>query len=212
VASWLSGKTFWKNFSIFGERGLARFSPMDTTKLGTVMDVYVVYFVGQTAQSTTTVPDTFYPSREFRADPLKLKRLRVAASLTVKELIELADLDRTTVGKTLRGDPVFLKSLALVGSRVFNIENPLELLHPDELHALGIQTAVPAAGHVLEWEIERYLSGWEKTTNGLQYQAVKLRHRYLKNRLARGKCFELRYLTGTEKKRVEQYLLRHVEH
>jgi serine/threonine protein kinase len=45
----------------------------------------------------------------------------------------------------------------------------------------------------------------------LQYQLVLLRHRFLSNRLARGKCYELRHLTTVEKTRVEQYLLRHVE-
>ena len=44
--------------------------------------------------------------RKFRADPLKLKRLRVAAGLTAKEVRELAQLDRTTVTKILAGDPV----------------------------------------------------------------------------------------------------------
>lgn len=149
--------------------------------------------------------------RKFRADPLKLKRLRVAASLTAKEFMQLADLDRTTVAKILRGDPVFLKSLATAGERVFNIDNPLELLHPEELEAMGVQTEVPSPGQVLEWEIVEYLSGWETTTNGLQFQLVKLGHRYLKNRMARGKCYELRHLTGAEKERVERYLMRHVE-
>ena len=101
--------------------------------------------------------------REFRADPLKMKRLRVAAGLTVKDFTTLADLDRTTVAKILRGDPVFLKSLAVAAKRVFNITNPLEVLHPDELQAMGVQTDVPSPGQVLEWEIEEYLTGWEKT-------------------------------------------------
>lgn len=149
--------------------------------------------------------------REFRADPLKLKRLRVAAGLTVKEFTDLCGLDRTTVGKILRGDPVFLKSLALAGQRVFQIESPLELLHPEELRALGVQTEVPSPGHVLEWEIDEYLSGWQETSNGLQYQLVRLRHRYLKNRLARGKCYELRHLPTAEKERLEGHLVRHVD-
>ncbi len=148
--------------------------------------------------------------RKFRADPLKLKRLRVAAGLTAKEVRDLAELDRTTVTKILAGQPVFLKSLSIVGRRAFNIDSPLELLHPDELRAMGVQTELSSPGHVLEWDIEDYLSGWEKTTNGLQFQRVKLNHRYL-NRAARGKCYELRHLTGAEKERVEQYLLRHVE-
>ena len=149
--------------------------------------------------------------RKFRADPLKLKRLRVAAGLTVKEVREQADLDRTTVSKILRGDAVFLKSLSQLGEKVFFVDNPLELLHPEELHAMGAQTDVPSPGNILEWEIENYLTAWEKTTNGLQYQLAKLRHRFLPSRSARGKCYELRHLEGKEKERVQSYLLRHVE-
>ena len=149
--------------------------------------------------------------RKFRADPLKLKRLRVAAGLTVKEFKELAVLDRTTSAKLLRGDPVLLKSIAKAGKNVFEIDNPMELLHPEELQAMGVQTEVPSPGQVLEWEIDEYVTGWEKTSNGLQFQRVKLAHRYLPNRFARGKCYELRHLTGSEQQRVEQYLLRHVE-
>ena len=149
--------------------------------------------------------------RKFRADPLKLKRLRVTAGLTVKEFMDLADLDRTTVAKILRGDAVFLRSLATAGEKVFNIDDPLELLHPDELEAMGVQTEVTSPGQVLEWKIEEYLSGWKQTTNGLQFQLVRLSHRYLRNRLARGKCYELRHLTGSQRERTEQYLLRHVE-
>ena len=126
--------------------------------------------------------------REFRADPLKLKRLRVAAGLTVQDFAKAADLDRTTAAKILRGEPVFLKTLAGAARNVFGIDNPLELLHPDELLALGAQTEVPSPAHVLEWEILDYLSGWQQTSNGLQYQRLRLRHRYLPSRLARAKC------------------------
>jgi serine/threonine protein kinase len=149
--------------------------------------------------------------REFRADPLKLKRLRVAAGLTVQDFVKAADLDRTTVGKILRGDPVFLKSLKQAGENVFGIESPLELLHPDELHALGVSTEVPSPEHVLEWEIVEYVSSWEKTSNGLQFQRLRLRHRFLDGRLALAKCYELRHLPTAERQRLEEHLRRHVE-
>jgi serine/threonine protein kinase len=149
--------------------------------------------------------------RDFRADPLLMRRLRVAAGLSVKEFTKRAKLDRGTVKKILAGEPVLLSSLRDAAKLAFNIESPLEVLHPDELVALGVQTDVPTPGQVLEWEIEQYLSGWTETTNGLQYQLVKLRHRFLDNRLARGKCYELRHLTGAERERIELYLHRHVD-
>lgn len=149
--------------------------------------------------------------REFRADPLKLKRLRVAAGLTVQDFAKAADLDRTTVAKILRGDPVFLKSIKLAAERVFGIDSPLELLHPDELQALGVTTEVPSPNQVLEWEIVEYLSGWQKTSNGLQYQRLRLKHRFLENRLSRGKCYELRHLSTADRDRLDEHLRRHVE-
>ena len=149
--------------------------------------------------------------RQFRADPLKLKRLRVAAGLTVQEFAEEAELDRTTVAKILRGDPVFLKSIKQAGEKAFGIDSPLELLHPDELQALGVSTEVPSPSQVLEWDIAEYLSGWEKTSNGLQYQRLRLKHRYLENRWARAKCYELRHLPTKDREQLEGHLRRHVE-
>lgn len=149
--------------------------------------------------------------RNFRADPLKLKRLRIAASLSAKDFQKVSGLNKDTTRKLLRGEPVFLSTLSQAVHEAFGIENPLEVLHPDELAALGVQTEVPSPGHVLEWEIEEYLSGWQKTSNGLQYQLLRLRHRFLAGRLARGKCYELRHMSSAEQTRVEGYLRRHVE-
>ena len=72
--------------------------------------------------------------REYRADPLKLKRMRVAAGLTVQDFARTTGLDRTTAAKVLRGDPVFLKSLALAGEKAFGIRSPLELLQIGRAH------------------------------------------------------------------------------
>jgi serine/threonine protein kinase len=149
--------------------------------------------------------------REFRADPLKLKRLRIAASMSLKDFHKASGLNKDTARKVLRGDPVFLSSLSQAVQDAFNIDNPVDVLHPDELAKLGVQTDVPSPGQILEWDIDDYLSGWQATSNGLQYQLVKLRHRYLSGRFARGKCYELRHMTTEEKERVEGYLLRHAE-
>jgi len=149
--------------------------------------------------------------RNFRADPLKLKRLRIAASLSLQDFQKASGLNKDTARKLLRGEPVFLSSLSQAVREAFGIDNPLEVLHPDELAELGVQTEAPSPGYVLEWEIEDYLSGWRQTSNGLQYQLVQLRHRFLDNRLARGKCYELRHMSTAEQARVETYLRRHVD-
>ena len=149
--------------------------------------------------------------RNFRADPLKLKRLRVSANMTLTQFADHSGLTKDTARKILRGEPVFLNTLSLAIRDAFGIGDPIEILHPDELAELGLQTEVPSPGQVLEWEIVEYLSGWQKTSNGLQYQLVKLRHRYLDGRFARGKCYELRHMSTAEKARIESYLVRHVE-
>lgn len=145
--------------------------------------------------------------RKFRADPLKLKRLRVAAGLTVQEVTERSGLDKATVRKLLNGEPVFLNSLKLAIETVFGIESPLEVLHPEELAAMGATTETP--GRVLEWDVAEHLSGWKETSNGLQYQETRLTHAYLPNREARGKCYELRHLADAGRERLETHLRRH---
>ena len=94
--------------------------------------------------------------RNFRADPLKLKRLRIAASMSAQEFQKASGLNKDTTRKLLRGEPVFLSTLSQAVRKAFNIDNPLEVLHPDELAALGAETKVPSPEHVLEWEIEEY--------------------------------------------------------
>lgn len=149
--------------------------------------------------------------RNFRADSAKLKRLRVAAGLTVKDVTKQTGLDRTTVRKLLGGEPVFLSTLKYACETVFQIDNPLDVLHPEELSELGVRTDVDSPDAVLEWTIEKHLSPWLETANGLQYQLLQLRHRFLDGRLARGKCYELRHLTTAEQQRLEGHLKRHVE-
>lgn len=149
--------------------------------------------------------------RDFRPDPLKIKRLRISASLTKKEFEKVSGLSKETTTKILRGQPVLLNSLSQAVSEAFGIDDPLEVLHPDELAALGVTTDVTQAGQVLEWEIDEYLTGWNKTTNGLHYQLAKLKHRFLNGRLVRGKCYELRHMTSEQKDEVEGHLSRHAD-
>ncbi len=149
--------------------------------------------------------------REFRANPLTLKRLRVQAGLTIEKFCKKTFLDKGTAQKLFRGDPVSLATLD-VAAKAFGIQDNLALLHPDELLNLGVDPAASASPkQVLEWEVESYLSGWERIANGLQYQLARLRHRFFQDRLARGKCYELRHLSVPERKRLEEHLRRHVE-
>ena len=149
--------------------------------------------------------------REYRADPLKLRRLRLQFGLNFYQFGAVSGLDKATVRKLSDGRPVLLSTLT-VAAKVFGITDHLELLHPDELVALGVDPAATAAGEtVQEWQVEAHLTAWEKTANGLQYHLARLRHRFLPSRLARGKCYELRHLPVAERRRLEEHLRRHPE-
>ncbi len=148
---------------------------------------------------------------KFRADPLLLRRLRIAENLSAQDIQKMSGLSKDTVRKILRGEPVFLSTLHDVVSTVFNISDVNDVLHPEELAKLGKQTEVSEDGRVLEWKIAQYLSGWKETSNGLQFQLTKLDHRFLKDRFARGKCYELRHMTTAERAEVETHLRRHIE-
>ena len=137
--------------------------------------------------------------KQFRADPLMLRRLRVSANVSAQDIQKQTGLSKDTVRKILRGEPVLLHTLADTVSTVFNIHDAMDVLHPEELAKLGHQSDVASDGQVLEWQIQEYLSGWQQTSNGLQYQLAKLRHRFLENRLARGKCYELRHMSTDER-------------
>lgn len=149
--------------------------------------------------------------REYRADPIKLKRLRVQYGLNLEQFCGKSGLDKATARKLSRGIPVTLTTLS-IAAKVFGITDHLELLHPDELVALGVDPAVTVSGEtVQEWLVEAHLTAWEKTANGLQYHLARLRHRFLPSRLARGKCYELRHLAVAERQRLEGQLRRHAE-
>jgi serine/threonine protein kinase len=149
--------------------------------------------------------------REFRGNPLTLKRLRVQFGLTIEMFCRKAQIDKGTAQKLFRGDAVHLRTIS-EAAKVFSITNHLELLHPDELLGLGVDPDTsPSPKQVQEWKVEAYLTSWERTANGLQYQVARLRHRLLMDRFARGKCYELRHLAVPERRRLEEHLRRHAE-
>lgn len=149
--------------------------------------------------------------REYRADELKLQRLRAQFALTVEQFCGKSGLDKATARKLFKGTPVTLTTLS-IAAKVFGVTDHLELLHPNELVALGVDPAVTVSGEtVQEWMVEARLTPWEKTANGLQYHIARLRHRFLPSRVARGKCYELRHLAVAERHRLEEHLRRHPE-
>lgn len=149
--------------------------------------------------------------REYLVDELKLRRLRIAFGLTIEGFCGPARLNLSTVKKLFRGGPVSLTTIAMA-AKVFGITDHLELLHPDEQRELGVDPAVTSTTNsVLEWDIETYTSPWERTANDIQFHLAKLRHKYLKKRFARGKCYDLRDKTVHERSLLDECLQRHPE-
>jgi serine/threonine protein kinase len=147
--------------------------------------------------------------REYRTDRVKLGRLRAQYALTIEQFWAKAAMDAGTAKKMFHGGPVSLKTLAKA-AKVFGVTDHLELLHPDELRELGVDPSLTfSSRHVQEWEIERFLSPWERTANGLQFCVAKMRHRFLETRFARGKCYWLRHLQVKERQRLAKELSRH---
>ena len=149
--------------------------------------------------------------RTVRVDRLKLLRLRLQFGFTIDDFEAEARIDSNTAKKLLRGGPVSITTLRKAAS-AFKITNHHELLHPEELAALGVDPALAVSTKgVLEWDIQRYVSLWDKTANGLQYCVAKLQHRYLPTRYARGKCYWLQHLRVGERQKLEEHLRRHCE-
>ncbi|MGI0485472.1 protein kinase domain-containing protein [Pantanalinema rosaneae CENA516] len=58
------------------------------------------------------------------------------------------------------------------------------------------------------WLIEDRITPWITASNGLQYRVFRLREKYL-NRIDRGKCYDIRYLSTDEQKALQSKLSRH---
>jgi len=67
--------------------------------------------------------------REYRADELKLRRLRAQFALTVEQFCGKSGLDKATARKLFKGTPVTLTTLS-IAAKVFGITDHLERTHP----------------------------------------------------------------------------------
>ena len=159
--------------------------------------------------------------RYVRLDPRKLDYLRLKKGWGVEELYDMfADekfqtpLDKRTVKATLEGKPVFLKSAKVVAI-FLGAEDLVSVLHPDLLDEIGPPSGwgspLEFFSKVGEWDIIEPLGGAEQTSNGLQYDTWKARHRHVPNRFGRAKCYDLSQLADRDRTRLRAHLTRHSE-
>ena len=60
-----------------------------------------------------------------------------------------------------------------------------------------------------EWEVIKKVSETLRTSNGLEFKVHKLRHRYLRDLFARGKRFDLSYMTSDQRQCAAEMAIRH---
>ena len=147
----------------------------------------------------------------------KLDYLRLKKGWGVEELYEMfADekfhtpLDKRTVKSTLEGKSVFLKSAKVVAIHL-GAEDLVSVLHPDLLDEIGPPSGwwspLEFFSKVGEWDILEPLAGAEQTSNGLQYDTWKARHRHVPNRFGRAKCYDLSQLADRDRTRLRRISL-----
>lgn len=60
-----------------------------------------------------------------------------------------------------------------------------------------------------EWEIAEEIGPWEMAFNGLEYRIVRLVHREIPERWARGKCYRLAQLSTEDERQSRERFIRH---
>ena len=66
-----------------------------------------------------------------------------------------------------------------------------------------------AGKSVEEWSVEQTLTRWITTSNGLQFQVVKMRHLHVPETWGRGKCYDLCFLSDEARSHLREHLVRH---
>ena len=141
-----------------------------------------------------------------RLDPEKLERQALRAGLSKTQLADDAGISRNTVLQAFRGEGIFNSSAkAIAGALGIEDVNSLTFAAPE---AAGQQNSEdgPESG---EWGIDGYLGGWITASNQLQFRVCRMRHRFVVERLGRGKWYDLLHLSHRDRESLREHLLRH---
>ena len=164
-------------------------------------------------KTSNSPPATARNNGLVRLDRYELKRLRLAAGLTVEEFIRRNDgeINKRTAARVFRGEPVQLAVAKFVQS-AFDVPNLLDIVDPEEYR----RPDEPAADFgvvdgLSEWIESERPGPVQTTSNGLQYRVYTLKHRYESARFGRGKRYELFHLPTDEQERLREHLLRHLQ-
>jgi len=157
--------------------------------------------------------------RYVRLDPRKLDYLRLKKGWKVDTLFAKAaegetPLDKRTVKAIIDGQSAFLNSAKAVAD-LLGAEDLVSVLHPELLEEIGPPsgwgTPLEFFSTVGQWDVIEPIGDIEQTSNGLQYDVWKVRHRHIPDRLGRAKCYDLSQLSDKDRTRLRGRLTRHSE-
>lgn len=136
-------------------------------------------------------------------DPKQVDQLRLQKNLSRKELMVRAGVAEKTGYRFFNRKPVQVKS----ARKIFSVLGVMDFT-PYLEDQSSTDVTSPSDG-VGEWVLEEVLSPWISLANRLQFRICKLRHSILENTWARGKCYDLEYLSTKDDRQTRECLTRH---
>ena len=137
-------------------------------------------------------------------DADKLERQLQRCGYSNTEFADKAGISRGTVVRIMKGKGVY-RSTAQQIAQALGLEDATCLLRSND-------PSVPSTldpTEIGEWTIERYEGRWIRASNELQYRICLMRHRFVAERLGRGKWYDLLGMPDDERRDIESQLLRH---
>ena len=140
-----------------------------------------------------------------------LQDLLFRSGLTLQEVKEPCD-DRTKEAMLKGAKPVKISSVATFVRALGEDDFYKYIVPEDRPGAEGNPKVEPPPTswrEIHEWVEEDTISDWRSTSNGLQYQILKMRHRDDPGLRGRGKLYDLRAMPPEAREARRQHVLRH---
>lgn len=132
---------------------------------------------------------------------LLMRKLR----LSMTRLAVNADVSTNSLRKAIRGDGI-LPATADAIALALGLTDSSRLIDNAESGTLQERNYGPRSG---EWTIDRCLSEWTTTSNGLQFRVCRMTHAVIDGRVGRGKWYDLLHLSQAARQELKQHLVRH---
>ena len=136
----------------------------------------------------------------------KLKRQMLRQGLTNSGLSDKTGLSRNTIISAIRGKGIYPSSACLIAEAmgIDDVTDLLPLRTEQEVVAPN-----DATRDTSEWNLAAYLGPWITASNGLQFRICRVQHRFVENRMGRGKWYDLLDPSMRTRENLQTQLLRH---